>query len=320
MDILNFISWIKGKRQVTSVDPTRSVLPVGLKDPKRDDDYIAGAISVEDFTAQVASVIPSGAQGPQGPQGIPGAVGPAGLNWQGSWSALGTYVADDAVGYDGASWFCINPVGPGGAAPDSNPNWALLASQGAIGPVGPQGPVGPSGSGLPGTIFGQTTYWNGSQWAPSAGLTHNGSGQVGINSAPSGGNRLTINATTGSAIRINCTTAGTGIYNLMQTTTAALQFGVNPSSHPVPNSTFFTTNGNYALKFATWNQDRMLITGTGDVYVGATTVTNPERLSVAGGNIFITDVNKGIVMYSPDSSKWLVTVDNSGTVIATPYP
>jgi len=54
MDILNFISWIKGKRQVNSVDPTRTLLPVALKDGRRDDDYITGAITVEDFAAVVA--------------------------------------------------------------------------------------------------------------------------------------------------------------------------------------------------------------------------------------------------------------------------
>lgn len=50
MDILNFISWIKGGRVVTSVDSSQTLLPVGLKDPKRDDGYLAGAISVSDLT------------------------------------------------------------------------------------------------------------------------------------------------------------------------------------------------------------------------------------------------------------------------------
>jgi hypothetical protein len=53
MDILNFISWLKGKRQVTSVDPAQTLLPVGLKDPRRDDEYLAGAISVQDFITQI---------------------------------------------------------------------------------------------------------------------------------------------------------------------------------------------------------------------------------------------------------------------------
>jgi hypothetical protein len=136
----------------------------------------------------------------------------------------------------------------------------------------------------------------------------------------SGTYRLYVYAPTGAGTRTVNPNAGGSAYNRIQTTSALFEYGVNPSSHPVPNSVYFTTGGSYAMKFATANTDRMLITGTGDVYVGATTVINPERLSVAGGNIFITDVNKGIVMYSPDSSKWLVTVDNSGTVVANPYP
>jgi len=53
MDILNFISWIKGSRIVTSVDPAKTLIPVGLKDDRRDDGYLAGAITVTDFAAQV---------------------------------------------------------------------------------------------------------------------------------------------------------------------------------------------------------------------------------------------------------------------------
>jgi hypothetical protein len=55
MDILNFISWIRGKRQVTTVDPAKTLLPVGIKDPKRDDEYLAGAITVEDLAASIVT-------------------------------------------------------------------------------------------------------------------------------------------------------------------------------------------------------------------------------------------------------------------------
>jgi len=154
MDILNFIYWIRSGRQVTTVDANKTLIPLGLKDGRRDDDYLAGAISVADFVAQYSQgpAGPQGVQGPIGPQGIPGPVGPAGLNWQGAWSAGSSYVVDDAVGYGGASWFCIDPVGPTATTPDNDPtNWALLASQGAQGiqgipgvqgPIGPQGPAG----------------------------------------------------------------------------------------------------------------------------------------------------------------------------------
>jgi hypothetical protein len=183
MDILNFIAWIKGKRQVVTMDPARSLIPLGLKDGRRDDDYLAAAITVQDFVAQLApgTVGPTGPQGPQGVQGIAGpqgnqgstgpagvqgstgvqgiqgvagAVGPAGLNWQGAWVSGTSYVADDAVSYASASWFCILATS-GTTNPSSDPtHWALLASQGAIGPQGIQGAQGVQGVSGPAGIQG----------------------------------------------------------------------------------------------------------------------------------------------------------------------
>ena len=62
MDILNFISWIKSGRIVNSVDPVKTLLPIGLKDNRRDDSYLAGAITVEDFITQVVANVPSNPQ------------------------------------------------------------------------------------------------------------------------------------------------------------------------------------------------------------------------------------------------------------------
>lgn len=94
----------------------------------------------------------TGPQGPvgesiQGPPGPQGPIGPAGLNWQGAWVSGVTYVADDAVGYNGASWFVTceeveNPL----LTPDVNPCFALLANVGATGPQGPNGKAGNDGS------------------------------------------------------------------------------------------------------------------------------------------------------------------------------
>jgi hypothetical protein len=106
---------------------------------------------------------PQGVEGPVGPQGPIGPVGPAGLEWQGQWSAEGVYVEDDAVGYDGASWFCINDVGPSATPPDEDTaNWALLAAQGAQGPQGPQGAQGPTGPQGPQGVSGSVSYTEGS--------------------------------------------------------------------------------------------------------------------------------------------------------------
>jgi hypothetical protein len=61
----------------------------------------------------------TGPQGPQGPQGEPGlqgppgaegAVGPAGLNWQGEWTPCVVYQENDAVGYNGASYYVTCPT------------------------------------------------------------------------------------------------------------------------------------------------------------------------------------------------------------------
>lgn len=50
MDILNFISWIRGGRKFTNVDPATTLVPVGVRDNRRDDKYLAGGISVADFS------------------------------------------------------------------------------------------------------------------------------------------------------------------------------------------------------------------------------------------------------------------------------
>jgi hypothetical protein len=88
----------------------------------------------------------TGAQGPTGPQGVAGPVGPAGLEWNSSWVSGASYVENDAVGYNGASYFCIQATS-GTIAPNlDTANWALLASQGSQGPTGPQGIQGPQGA------------------------------------------------------------------------------------------------------------------------------------------------------------------------------
>lgn len=103
--------------------------------------------TLEDITATIGA----GSQGPegvQGPAGPPGPVGPAGLEWQGAWDTDSSYVEDDAVGFNGASWFCISAVtGTGNSNPEEDTtHWALLAAQGAQGIQGVQGPTGPQGA------------------------------------------------------------------------------------------------------------------------------------------------------------------------------
>jgi hypothetical protein len=53
MDILNFISWIRGGRIVKTVNPTQSVIPVATRDTTRDDGWLTNAMTVEDLANQI---------------------------------------------------------------------------------------------------------------------------------------------------------------------------------------------------------------------------------------------------------------------------
>jgi hypothetical protein len=338
MDILNFISWIRGRRVVTSADPASSLLPVALKDGNRDDSYLTAAISVQNFATQVSAVIPPGAQGPIGPQGVPGPVGPAGLNWQGAWSAAGTYVVDDAVGFGGASWFCIAPVGPTATTPNLDPTkWALLASQGATGPQGPQGiqgPQGPPGSGgggsiANGTALYQTLLWSGAQWTPSSTLTNN-FGRIGINTVNTVGQALRILQSTSlqpsAGYRAQTTVAGASVGNTLVTPVTNFGYGINP---PVPgnpiydNSIFFNTSQNVVMKFScgsTGPNERLMLFPNGQVVVGNTVPidTTSANLVVTSKSIELEQAGAGIYMHSPDGNRWLVQVSNAGTLTVVP--
>lgn len=57
MDILNFISWIRGGRKVDTIDLSQTLIPVGIRDDRRDDQYLTVAITAEDFAAQIAPQI-----------------------------------------------------------------------------------------------------------------------------------------------------------------------------------------------------------------------------------------------------------------------
>ena len=112
---------------------------------------------------------PMGMVGPQGSQGDTGPAGPAGtngigFNFRNAFDSSASYAINDVVTYNGSSYVAIAATNPGDPTPDGNPNWSLMAQQGAAGaqgvqgaqgptgaqgqqgPAGPQGPVGPPGA------------------------------------------------------------------------------------------------------------------------------------------------------------------------------
>jgi hypothetical protein len=80
--------------------------------------------AVFDFT------IPAGPTGPQGPIGLTGATG---IEWQGTWDDETDYVNNDAVFWNGASWFAAGDPPVGDEPTESSAYWYPLALQGVQG-------------------------------------------------------------------------------------------------------------------------------------------------------------------------------------------
>ena len=119
-----------GTDNVTGL-PTRNFSLLDIKTYVLND--VEGVITVE------------GAKGDKGDKGDPGktVVGPAGLIWKGLWVQGNAYTENDAVGYDGSSYFCVQSIADSQVDPlTDTTTWALLAAQGADGNNGNDGDTG----------------------------------------------------------------------------------------------------------------------------------------------------------------------------------
>lgn len=74
----------------------------------------------------------------------------------------------------------------------------------------------------------------------------------------------------------------------------------------------FYTNKNLDNTYS----EKMRINEAGNVGIGTTTPN--ARLEIAEGDVYIKDINKGIIMTSPDGQCWRGTINNSGVLEFTP--
>ena len=79
--------------------------------------------------------VPEGPAGPEGP----------GINWKGTWVAGDEVFKDDAYYYQGSS-YVANKDNAAGPPTPINPDWSLLAVQGAAGTDGAPGTPGTNGT------------------------------------------------------------------------------------------------------------------------------------------------------------------------------
>jgi hypothetical protein len=114
--------------------PQGSQGPMGLQGPAGND----GAAGAPGSQGPIGPQGPAGNEGAQGPTGAQGAQGPAGLVWIGDWSPSTSYHASDAVFFNGSSYVSTDDNVASQPSP-ANPDWALLAQNGATGATGAPG-------------------------------------------------------------------------------------------------------------------------------------------------------------------------------------
>lgn len=117
---------------------------IGPQGPQGD----RGPQGVQGIQGVKGDIGPIGVTGPIGPQGNTGPVGPigpAGLTWRGNWVVQTSYAVDDAVYFEGSSWFATEASTGVQPTTDTDTHWQPLAVRGATGSTGPQGPQGEPG-------------------------------------------------------------------------------------------------------------------------------------------------------------------------------
>ena len=64
--------------------------------------------------------------------------------------------------------------------------------------------------------------------------------------------------------------------------------------------------------------ERMRLSSDGNFGIGTTDPAS--KIQVTGGDVFIEDINSGVIMKSPNGSCWRMTINDDGTVKTTSVP
>ncbi len=77
---------------------------------------------------------------------------------------------------------------------------------------------------------------------------------------------------------------------------------------------FFTAHDNVT----NYPLERMRISNDGNLGIGSTSPAS--KVHVTGGDVFIEDINSGVIMTSPNGSCWRMTINDDGSVSTTSIP
>jgi chitinase len=124
-----------------------------------------------------------------------------------------------------------------------------------------------------------------------------------------------------------CSSAAGGGYVAPATVNAAVKYLIGEGSQP--GSYVLNNSAGYPVLrgMMTWSINWDAVSTCGNTYEYASNyqsifgntmpVETTDSVKITGGDLYITDISKGVIIKSPNGNCWRITIDNNGTVITT---